>query len=189
MGNYNAKHHAYGIIVLIIALVVSVLVSSCATEKNFVKFHDRHDTVAIGHCAEWVPIKERIVQGKTIYRPGKTIKGKDVVIYADFDSAYQAAVKEAGKNGKVVIKKIAVKIPQSIRVDTIKIPEIHYQENTAKIIFMQSQLTAETQKSNKLSDSYHKWKKRALYEGGFIGVLALLTAFSVYRKISKYHRA
>lgn len=178
---YPAKYYAI-ILLLTIAVLIMCGLQSCSTEKNFVKYHNNHDSTSAKYCSSWYPIQEKIIT-KRIYKPGETkiIKGEDHVIYANCDSAYQAAYEEMARSGKknqkIVVKNIPIYIPT--RVDTIFLDSTIVKESTAKLDIADDRINTlkinwakQKEQSDKNLSDKNKWKKIASWEG--VGYALLL---------------
>jgi hypothetical protein len=173
---------------LILLLLMSIIFSGCATERGFVKYHDKNDSTAAGHCAVWYPVKEkvteRIVEGKS---DTQYVEGN--IVYADCDSAYRAALDEAAKyGGNVIVQKVAVPGPRGIVVhDTVKDTKTVVVENTARVTQLQDQLGARSAERDKYNTAYVKWKKRAVKEGVGLAVILLGgVAYGYYKMKMSY---
>ncbi len=179
---------------IIIIIVLSAIMVSCSTEKNFVKYHNNHDTTSAKYCSSWYPMQEKI-STRTIYKPGttRTIKGEDHVIYANCDSAYQAAYDEMARSGKkdqkIVVKNIPVFIPTSERVDTFFKDSVIIKESTAKLDIANGKINAlqklivkQNEDTTKIVAEKDKWKKIGRNEGI---VLALIVLTFVGSKVIK----
>lgn len=190
---YRAKYYAILLLLIIAALILCGL-QSCSTEKNFVKYHNKHDSTSAKYCVSWYPIQEKVIT-KRVYKPGETkiIKGEDRVIYANCDSAYQAAYDEAARNGKkgekISVKNIPIHIPT--RVDTIFLDSIIVKESTAKLDIasnkinsLQMAVVKQNDESVKIIADKDKWKRRSMWLGA---IDALLLIFFVgFRMLKKY---
>lgn len=179
---------------LIIAALILYGLQSCSTEKNFVKYHNKHDTTAAKYCLSWCPIHEKVTT-RTVYKPGtpKIIKGEEHVIYANCDSAYQAAYDEMARSGKkdkkIVVKNIAIPIPT--QVDTFFVDSTIVKESTAKLDIadnkinnLQIALAKQKDESIKTMTEKTKWLHRSMWLGG--GYALMLIIFVGYKVLKKY---
>ncbi len=169
-------------------VIFSLLISSCANEKKFVRFHDKNPKEAIGHCLVWNPSIIDSVHEKIVYKPGKPQIIPGETIYADCDSAYQAAYDEAIKLGlkKVVVKKVAVPCPPStITHDSVfmdRYERIRYMaiEDSLKVGLMKANVA-----TGVANNETAKYKNKA--RRNFWALIALIVLDSVYvlAKITK----
>lgn len=113
-----------------------LLLASCATKKNFSKFHKKHEQQAADICALWYPIKTDSVKTEIKYIKGKeiTAPGETKYVSIDCDSVMLAA---GSKNSKPSSHKVYISVPGTLRVDTFWKHDIKYVENTAKIKSLQ----------------------------------------------------
>ncbi len=168
-----------------LAVVIVFFISSCNTEGKFVKFHDKHNTAAAGHCAIWYPpkdstiIKEVIKQGPTVYVPGP----KE---YVNCDSII-AINKQNEAHGLPDIDQSHVACPpcppSTHTIDTFFSIEDHYIENTAKVVSLQGQLAQSNKERDNYQADYKRWKKYAKYAGGSLLILILLAIAYFYIKL------
>lgn len=167
---------------------------SCSTEKNFVKYHNKHDSTSAKYCLSWYPIHEKVTT-RTVYKPGtpKIIKGEEHVIYANCDSAYQAAYDEMARSGKkekkIVVKRVAIPIPT--QVDTFFVDSTIVKESTAKLDIadnkinnLQIAIAQQKQESAKIISDRDKWKGRSMWMG--VGYAVILLVFVARKMLKKY---
>ena len=133
----------------IVLLLLLFLMGGCVTERNFVKFQQKKDNVAAGYCATWYPPKDSTHE-KIVYKPGKPIETPGEVVYANCDSAYQAALDWAAAHGtKVKVPNLPVPCPPSVnRVDTVIDTKVVYVENTARVKDLTYKLAAKERESD-----------------------------------------
>lgn len=179
------------IAIVSIAVFFTIMWSSCATEKGFVKFKNKRDSTAANYCSIWYPIVQNTTV-ETKYVKGKTdtVKGDPVFIYADCDSAYRAAVAESKKTGNpVVVQRVPVYIPSftTERVDTIFKDSTIVKESTAKlalandrILALQGKLDVQIKATEKETAEKKTWRKGALWEGGIILAYLVVIAIRIY---------
>lgn len=119
--------------------IVIIFLASCASEKNFVKFHHKDNGTSARYCGEWYPVKEKVTTDTT-YVEGETqiLPGITEFVTVDCDSAVEAI---KGKS-----KTVYVPVPGKFRVDTFIKKEVHQVENTAKVEYLQDALAKATAK-------------------------------------------
>ena len=195
MVRINPKYYAF-FLLAIIAILFWLGLSSCANERKFVRFHEKHDTTALKHCSEWAPIRDS-VRIDWRYKEGKPFPvtvTKEV--YKNCDSAflagyYQATAEEGKRGGKdkkknppIIISHIPPAMPLS-RVDTVFRDSTITRKSTADSIVYAIRYHSLEAKYSKLSGQCDiekadklRWRKRALYEGG--GYLILIIALIIF---------
>lgn len=171
------KYFLTFIICAVFAISVCCLLSSCATEKKFVAYHDKHPIVAAWHCATWYPIKDSITV-KEVLKEGKTITIDGPTVYVNCDS-FEMLKAELSKQGKP--QPITSRVPcppcppSTSRVDTFDVSKEHYQESTAKVVFLQGSLDKVTKQKDSYIAKFNSVKKIALTEGGILAFLLIIT--------------
>lgn len=142
-----------------LAVMLTLMFSSCANEKKFVRFHDKKPDKAINYCLVWNPAKDSVHE-TVVFKPGKPKIIQGETIYADCDSAYKAAYDEAAKLGLKVIKvkKVAVTCPPSINIhDTVAIDkyvQVRYTKIEDSLKSGWNKANAETAKFKSRSSKY-----------------------------------
>ncbi len=168
---------------LLVLVGSALLLSGCANEKHFVRFHDKHEAKALEHIVRWYPNRDSVREIFT-YLPGKrdTLPGE--IIYANCDSAYIAALDEAAKMGvKVVVKRVAVPCPPSTAIhDTLYRDKSVYTTNTKRERQLELQCRTATEGEQKAIATMRKWRKGAIVEGSILAVLVVGVAARYYFK-------
>jgi len=182
----------------IVLLLFSIFfLTGCASEKNFVKFHDKRakdkrDTIAAGHCLVWYPINAT-TKVETKYVPGRpdTIYTHGDTVYANCDSAYQAAVVYAIAHGtKVIVKNIPIKVPGSqiiTRVDSFFKDSTVIQESMARLQIATERINSwkakfedQQQSTAKENSAKKSWRKAAIWEGAILLLILIIAALRIY---------
>lgn len=168
---------------LLLLVGATMLLSGCANEKKFVRFHDKHEAKALEHIVKWYPSRDSVVERLTVL-PGRvdTIAGQ--VVYADCDSAYRAALiwdTAYTLAPRVIIQKVAVPCPPStVRVDSFFKERAVYVANTARERQLELQCKGFAEGEQKAVASKLLWRRGALIEGGILLVLAVGVALRIY---------
>lgn len=171
---------------LLVLVGSALLLSGCANEKKFVRFHDKHEAKALEHIVRWYPTRDSIIERVTVL-PGRvdTIAGQ--VLFANCDSAYLAALDEAARMGvKVVVKRVAVPCPPSTSVhDTVYRDKSVYTTNTARERQLELQCKTATEGEQKALASMRKWRKGAYIEGGILAAIVVAVVVTTYLNRAK----
>jgi|ERR1035437_11999 hypothetical protein len=125
---------------IIIYILIILCFTSCVTESNFKKFHLKDEPKSAANCAAWYPVKEKLVVGPVTYKEGEPIllPSETQFVIIDCDSVAKSKSK---------VKKVYVRIPAPIRVDTIFKPTTYYVENTAYRVVLEDSI-GKLQKDN-----------------------------------------
>jgi len=158
-----------------LAVAALLLLTGCATETNYVRFHTKNPQRSAELNYVWYPVKDSVTI-KTEYRPGKPypVKGDPTYIFANCDSAYQSAYDEAirlGQKGKVVVPPVRVLLPPNThQVDTIASMELIIREATSLAEGLRYELgksfdetAKERERGNTYQAGYNKARKRNYY--------------------------
>jgi len=182
-----------------LAVAALLLMSSCATETNYVRFHTKNPQRSAELNYVWFPVKDSVTI-KTEYRPGKpyAVKGDPMYIFANCDSAYQAAYDEAirlGQKGKVVVPPVRLPLPPNThQVDTIASMALIIREATSLAEGLRYELgksydetAKERERGNTYQAGYNKARKRNYYMAAGYGFLLLLAMGWGYFKLQSQY--
>jgi len=182
-----------------LAIAALLLLSSCATETNYVRFHTKNPQRSAELNVVWYPNHDSVTI-KTEYRPGKPypVKSDPTYIFANCDSAYRAAYDEAirlGQKGRVVVPPVRIPLPPNThQVDTIAIQELIIRQQTSQIEALRYQLgesrdetAKQRERANTYQAAYAKRGGKIRYMAAGYGLLALLAIGWGYFKIQSQY--
>lgn len=159
----------------IIYILLALTLASCANEKNFVKFHDKDNGASAKHCGIWYPVKEKITTD-TFYKEGEVqiLPGITEIVQVDCDSATKAL------KGKPNV--VYVTAPGKVRVDTIRVKEMHEIENTATVEYLKDALSKASAKQSLTDKRLSEIKGTRNKLWGVLSILAVIIAVYIYFK-------
>lgn len=165
-----------------LAVAALLLLTGCANEKNFVKYHTKEPGITAGHCAIWHPHRDSTII-KVITKKGETVTLPGEIEYINYncDSAVMAALDEASKTNT----RIPVRV--RVRVDTFDRQTVVFRENTAMVTSLNYKLGISDKKADKYQAAYNKTRTRANYMAAGYGFLLLLAMGWGYFKLQSQY--